>query len=155
MIVATSLVATTPAAADSGWRDAEPGTGDGAGLRACMAQAQQERPSAWFCLGGELTTTAQDPAGKVDVTTRTIIDDYRDTTSPVGPLADDYDSWCENGSICGRRPITHPRAHVARPDGRKEREHGCLAQESPAFGDKRAYLGERVRRQVDARAVAR
>jgi hypothetical protein len=98
-----TLVAAAPASADTGWRTADPRTGDGAGLRACVAQAEKERPEAWSCLGGDLTTTARDTGGRPTVTTRTVADDFRDTTGQVRPAADDYDSWCENGSVCGRR----------------------------------------------------
>ncbi|HKD97326.1 MAG TPA: hypothetical protein VKB69_06935 [Micromonosporaceae bacterium] len=106
-LFAAPAVAVPHPAAPSGpskadWHPADPGTADGKGLAACIAAAKAERPSTWFCMGGDLTTTTV-KGGKVTTDTRTVATDFRDTTGEVRPFIDDYDSWCENGSICGRQ----------------------------------------------------
>ncbi|MEO3781396.1 hypothetical protein ABGB16_32340 [Micromonospora sp. B11E3] len=67
-----------------------------------MAQAQAQEAAVWTCVGGALTTTGAD--GKP--TTTIVAEDFEDTTAAPGDLtvlADDYDSWCESGSVCGRK----------------------------------------------------
>ncbi|MBT2446294.1 hypothetical protein J7F03_04190 [Streptomyces sp. ISL-43] len=73
-----------------------------------MEQAKAERPAAWTCIGGTLTVTEDNQGRSTDRTT-VVADDFTITPAPAPAsapasraAADDYDSWCENGSVCGR-----------------------------------------------------
>ncbi|WP_410792890.1 hypothetical protein [Kribbella sp. C-35] len=83
---------------------------DDSAQRACIAEATRLAPVAWTCMAGVLTAeirtagrtrteVKQFGSGQVQMTpppARTTADDF-------GILADDYDSWCEGGTVCGRK----------------------------------------------------
>ncbi|SCG41117.1 hypothetical protein [Micromonospora rifamycinica] len=100
-LTVVSIAAVLPGAASAApsWKGL---TGPaGTGLQACVAHAKTQRPSSWTCMGGELTTAAANGTP----TTTIVADDFQQTASVadrVGIAADDYDSWCESGSVCGR-----------------------------------------------------
>ncbi|MFE4610886.1 hypothetical protein ACFRK5_21430 [Streptomyces niveus] len=94
------------------WATSNTKIAGGYGLRACVDQAEEIRPQAWTCMGGSLTVTA-DRDGKTVNETTLVAEDFSVThgalqaKSPVAgkaaPMATDYDTWCESGSICARR----------------------------------------------------
>lgn len=103
--VLSGTLAAAPASAQQPWIGLQ--GNEGAGLRACVAQVKQARSESWTCIGGELTTRGANGQSQTTI----VANDFQDTTasapgkadSDVTVQADDYDSWCENGSICGRR----------------------------------------------------
>lgn len=121
-VVAVTLLAGVPshAAAAQRWQGLDKRYGGGSGIQACVAAAARARSQAWSCVGGELTSSTVDKNGKSVVHTTTVSDEFNDTTSASAGLlevehlgaktpaierqvADDYDSWCESGSVCGRK----------------------------------------------------
>lgn len=75
-------------------------------LAPCLAEAKAVKAAAWVCTPAGLTTfddhgrstfTAVSPS----VAPRTTV------ASGTSRLADDYDYWCENGSICHRKVSTY------------------------------------------------
>ncbi|MFI1864304.1 hypothetical protein [Streptomyces jumonjinensis] len=96
-------------------------TGGGDGLRACVKYAERLRSQSWTCTGGVFLATT-DSRGRQDDTMKVIAQDVRSTARPrpISGAADDYDSWCENGSICGRkisRYIAEVKGNGAYGDG--------------------------------------
>ncbi|WP_257446707.1 hypothetical protein [Archangium lipolyticum] len=141
VLMVTPVLQTSLAAEVTTWRELESKHGGGPGLRACVAQAKEDRPEVWTCMGGELTTAQVGADGKAQVSSRMIAEDIQDTTraqeggaddsstsAPEGmaPLAaDDYDSWCENGSVCAR----------------KIGNHTAEVKGNGAYGDARGVIG--------------
>lgn len=89
--------ASTPATAGQGKTDST-----AAALAPCVQAAKKTGAKAWTCMPTGLTVTT-DAAGKpsgqftpIAAAVPARID------GPVGTL-DDYDTWCENGSICHRK----------------------------------------------------
>jgi hypothetical protein len=103
------------------WRPLDTTYGSGPALLACVEAAHQQKAETWTCVGGDLTTTTRETDGRPRTQTRTF------ATDPAGPvpgdpprgsqaaaknggnigiLEDDYDDWCENGSVCGRQIST-------------------------------------------------
>jgi len=76
---------------------------------ACIHQAMVAKAASWTCFGDVLTTAGRDANGKDVVTQHAVAAPApRITTSATRVAAaaassDDYDSWCENGTICGRK----------------------------------------------------
>lgn len=93
-----------PAAAAGTWRTL-PATEapSGSGLAACLAEAERRRPDAWTCSGGELTITVVDERGTRPKRVQVVDNTPIDTTRQVRAAADDYDTWCESGTICTRK----------------------------------------------------
>ncbi|HEX6918859.1 MAG TPA: hypothetical protein VF314_01380 [Actinomycetes bacterium] len=110
------MAGTQAASAEPAWRGLPAGTQAGPALQACLDTAQRERPERWVCLGGQLTTTTRDAAGRQVSTTRIIARDVIEDTTATAPgtpdtsggsdfttlSTDDYDTWCESGTTCGR-----------------------------------------------------
>lgn len=79
-------------------------------LAACVAAAKVMRPSAWTCLGGQLSMTTTNAAGELVTERREIVSVPMEETKLKAPMtsaiavpgADDYDAWCESGTICTR-----------------------------------------------------
>ena len=105
---AASAPQREPHGASHKWQESnDPSIKDGSPLDECIDAAQDVAEGAdiesWSCIGGELVTTTVDTQGKLqrqsrDVVPRVVEWQDPDTITP----ADDYDSWCESGSICGR-----------------------------------------------------
>ncbi|WP_434739376.1 hypothetical protein [Micromonospora sp. SH-82] len=76
----------------------------GAALAPCIKLAAKQRASQWVCTAEGLTAITRSPAGQV-ITAFTAVAPAagRAEGSGVGVLADDYDTWCETGSICRRK----------------------------------------------------
>jgi hypothetical protein len=82
-----------------------------------VEEAKRQRPESWTCTGGELTTAKPDAQGQDEVTTTVVAEDLTVTEVPAdlaqslavedaegaAARADDYDSWCESGSVCARK----------------------------------------------------
>jgi len=110
-ILLLTLFSSTAAGSQQPWTELDVSHGSGAGLVSCVERAKLERPDSWTCLGGELTAARRGPDGIERVSSTVVLDDYQ--TTPALPraagaedpttLADDYDSWCESGSVCGRQ----------------------------------------------------
>ncbi len=81
--VLAGALAAVPAAAQQAWSGLR-GDEGGAGLRACVAQAEQQRTEAWTCVGGELTTKRADGPPRTTV----VAVDFRDTTTTQPGVAD-------------------------------------------------------------------
>jgi hypothetical protein len=109
---------------------------------ACISQALASGSESWTCFGDELTTSTTDAAGKdivrrekvADPTVPAFVDESRPTPT-VGTEArsaeeltvasDDYDTWCESGTICGRQIS----AYIAEVKG------------NGAYGDQNGVIG--------------
>ncbi|WNI18145.1 hypothetical protein [Actinacidiphila sp. ITFR-21] len=101
-LAATVLPAA--AAAPSGWHGLDARVDSGTGLAACVSRAHQMRPGGWTCVGGTLRVTVDGGGQAVDRTYTVVGDTAVVTAAPATAAArDDYDSWCENGSICARK----------------------------------------------------
>ncbi|WP_344836118.1 hypothetical protein [Kribbella ginsengisoli] len=84
---------------------------DDSAQRACIAEAKRMPKSAWTCMAGMLTARIEVPGGAP----RTEIKEFGSGIVQLTPppatkaaagadiLADDYDSWCEDGTVCGRK----------------------------------------------------
>ncbi|MFF4647679.1 hypothetical protein [Streptomyces sp. NPDC001389] len=107
--LALAMVSAPPAAAAQEndtlpWTALNTSDGQDTGLGACVDEAHRTRPEAWTCMGGVLRVTA-DSRGK----TTDAVYPVAETTAPspaaraAAPGRDDYDSWCENGTICSRK----------------------------------------------------
>ena len=113
MVAAMPLVAARAGAADPSWRDLDSRYGAGPALRACVDAARSARPRTWTCMGGTMLTPNSKDGTQPDV--RVVSPDDAATSGPPradakrGAVApgDDYDSWCENGSVCGRKINDH------------------------------------------------
>ncbi|GIJ28301.1 hypothetical protein Vqi01_34630 [Micromonospora qiuiae] len=74
-----------------------------AALAPCITLATQQHAAQWVCTADGLTVTALTPSGQFTSTftpvtpapTAAAVQDF-------GTLADDYDTWCETGSVCRR-----------------------------------------------------
>lgn len=99
----SSAAGTPPPWAGLSATEAPPGSP----LAACVAAAQSQRPAVWTCLGGQLTVTTTTADGELVTERREVVPvPMRANTSEeeiVAAAADDYDSWCESGSICTRK----------------------------------------------------
>ncbi|MFF3215582.1 hypothetical protein ACFYYB_33755 [Streptomyces sp. NPDC002886] len=95
---AFSLGGTAP------WRALSRAQDRGDGLQACVNEAQDKQSEAWTCMGGTLRVT-EDNRGRVTDAAYLVAEDTTVTPAPraMAPAKDDYDSWCENGTICGRK----------------------------------------------------
>ncbi|MBI0299263.1 hypothetical protein JBE04_33595 [Streptomyces sp. PRKS01-29] len=103
-LLSSAVLFAPTSSAEEPWR---PLRGGGEGIRACVDRAQELTPRTWTCTGGTLTVTA-DREGKPTDKTYTVAEDFRTTATPAAPRAgesvrDDYDTWCESGTICGRK----------------------------------------------------
>jgi hypothetical protein len=101
-VTVPQAAATPPPSDTAPWRLLEPGDGTGAGMQACIAEANRIRPEAWTCMGGELTVSA-DNRGRSTDTAYVVAEDVTLSPAPAAPGRDDYDSWCENGTVCSRK----------------------------------------------------
>lgn len=105
------LGSTSASGAEAPWTELDVGYGSGAGLVACVERAKVERPNSWTCVGGELTSVRRVSDGVEQVSSEMVLEDHQITSLSVPvstseeptTLADDYDSWCESGSVCGRQ----------------------------------------------------
>lgn len=103
-IAAVSLLAAEPARAEPPWAEPDGQYRGGPGLQACLAEAKAQRPQTWTCLGGQLTTVNTGPDGTTTVKRKMIEPSFtRSFTTRKKLLSQDYDTWCENGDICGRQ----------------------------------------------------
>ncbi|GEM_PF-1240280 len=111
-VLVATIVTSPQTSADPSWDDPPTGTAEGSGLQECIATAKQERPEAWVCMGGVLTSTHTDDSGQTTTTTRLVEFDVLQTTVPsqvngqsgtAQSSGDFYDTWCENASVCGRQ----------------------------------------------------
>lgn len=75
----------------------------GSPLAACVGAAKSKRPVAWTCLGGQLTERVMRNGQPEDIVTDVVAWEIVDTTNEARLAVDDYDSWCESGTVCGRR----------------------------------------------------
>lgn len=97
---------STSASAKSPWRaPAESDSPRGSKVAACVKEAEVRRPSAWTCMGGQLSISTQDASGKVSVERIDVVDNTPvDTTGEVSAAShSDDDTWCESGTICTER----------------------------------------------------
>lgn len=110
-ILLLPLLGSASAGGEEPWTELDASYGSGAGLVACVEQAKIERPDSWTCVGGELTSVRSGSDGVERVSSNVILNDYQITSAAVPALTaedpttlqDDYDSWCESGSVCGRQ----------------------------------------------------
>lgn len=109
LLSATCLIAGLSAAslAFSGSASIDPNS-------ACIQQGLETRADSWTCFGDVLTTTQLDARGEQSVRSTTVPNALpvqsrsaglsKDGTDLSAAAAtDDYDSWCESGTICGRQ----------------------------------------------------
>jgi hypothetical protein len=137
-VVLMAFSAPHSSAAVQRWRGLDRSYGAGKGIQACVAAAGRSRAQNWTCVGGELTTTTVSASGRTTVKSVAVSDDVIDTTAAArvnttpgvnraaaAQRADDYDSWCESGSICGRQIS----AYIAEVKG------------NGAYGDQNGVIG--------------
>ncbi|MFJ3841139.1 hypothetical protein ACIPY6_37335 [Streptomyces sp. NPDC090054] len=86
------------------WRMLSQADDQGDGLQACVDEAREKRSEAWTCMGGTLRVTEDDQGRSTDAA-YVVAEDSTVTARPLAaaPAKDDYDSWCENGTICSRK----------------------------------------------------
>lgn len=132
--MAAMTLTIAPAAADAAtrpdgpsvWRSPIPGEDGGEGLQTCIGRAQEMHAAAWTCTGGLLTVTA-DRQGRATDATYLVTQDETATPAPrrMAPGRDDYDSWCESGTVCGR----------------KINDHTAEVKGNGAYGDNNGVIG--------------
>ncbi|MEV0269894.1 hypothetical protein AB0H43_14040 [Hamadaea sp. NPDC050747] len=76
--------------------------GGSAALRPCIETAIAMRPNAWVCTGYGLTIV--DEGGTATFTSISpAVPETTEDLRGASILSDDYDTWCETGSICHRK----------------------------------------------------
>jgi hypothetical protein len=73
---------------------------DGDGLQPCIDLALKQRVEQWVCSGAGLTSTTRDAKGNVVTETTSI--GFKVDYQGYASIQDDYDTWCEYGSVCHR-----------------------------------------------------
>lgn len=108
-VLPTTIAGGLPAMADTG-----PSSSDVSvvpGLQPCVDLATRMKAEAWTCTADGLSIT-KNSSGKAastfvslkstDYSASAISEKSSSTLTVSAAAADDYDSWCENGSICHR-----------------------------------------------------
>lgn len=82
----------------------------GSPLAACVDAAQTRNLKAWTCMGGTLSTAEFDTSGEllsanndVEIVPTPIVFERPSGLGVSAQYGDDIDTWCENGSVCGRK----------------------------------------------------
>ncbi|MFD3687821.1 hypothetical protein ACFWTE_23755 [Nocardiopsis sp. NPDC058631] len=106
LVLGLGLLGTAPAASQELPQDVDTSPA----LDACIQEAQERELESWLCLGGRLSTPdgsgiTPDDTEEPGAAAETIEQDEVLVSPPadIRSAADDYDSWCESGSICHRR----------------------------------------------------
>lgn len=81
---------------------------DSAVQQQCISAAKRTQSQAWTCVGGALTAQVIGAKGANQLLVKQFGSGAAEMTpapaaGTAGILADDYDSWCETGSVCGRK----------------------------------------------------
>lgn len=104
--LALTMVSTSASA------DSSPNDLDIRLLAACEAVAEENSAVRWFCLDGKLTYVTLDDVRAARGPSVAVLPPVPASAQPstsdddqaAAAAADDYDSWCETGSVCTRYP---------------------------------------------------
>jgi hypothetical protein len=77
--------------------------GAAAALAPCVELAVKTRTSQWVCTAAGLTAMQRTSSGAPTAAFTPVAPAVSPQQTDVSVLADDYDTWCENGSICRRK----------------------------------------------------
>jgi hypothetical protein len=75
-------------------------------LASCVGEAKAQRAEAWVCTSSGLTTVSSQGV-ETFLPIRPSVNPITETGTGFSISADDYDYWCENGSICHRKINTY------------------------------------------------
>lgn len=105
----------------------------GTPLAACVGAAEDQEAETWTCLGGQLTTTEVNAKGKRTTHRQNVVKDRVVMAPPpatrrAAAALPNYDNWCENGTVCGRYPVSNNK-YIAEVKG------------NGAYGDIRGVIG--------------
>jgi hypothetical protein len=100
LFVATLAIPTPAGAAPA--LPAAKSDGGAAALAPCINLAVKQRVAQWICTADGLTSLSRDAAGNLTRSFTSIAPSGASEGSD-NRLLDDYDTWCENGSICHRK----------------------------------------------------